>query len=120
MKNRTTLIGLIVAAVLTGVAIWAFSSTVVPYTHDFEEAKTGKYIQVYAKIDKTSIENDTLKVTDESGREMKIVALKDVPQNISHADFCVALGRYNKEKNIFEAESILVKCPSKYEEKNTP
>lgn len=120
MKNRATLIGLIVAAILAGIAIWAFSSTVVPYTHDFEEAKSGKYIQVYAKIDKTSIETDTFMVTDGKGLGMQILALKGIPQNLTHADYCVALGRFDKEKNLFEAESILVKCPSKYEEQNTP
>jgi cytochrome c-type biogenesis protein CcmE len=116
MRSRATLVGLTVAAFLAGIAIWAFSSTVVPYTHDFSEAKNGKAIQVYAKIDKNSLGDDSFRVIDEKGETMTVKALKGVPQNIGHADYCVVSGRYDNEKNVFEAESVLVKCPSKYEE----
>jgi len=36
------------------------------------------------------------------------------PLNFEHAKQVVALGKYNKSDKIFEADKILVKCPSKY------
>jgi len=36
------------------------------------------------------------------------------PLNFEHADQIVLLGKYSPERDIFEADRVLVKCPSKY------
>lgn len=37
------------------------------------------------------------------------------PGNFDDATKIVAIGRYEKEKAVFEAKELLVKCPTKYE-----
>ena len=119
-RKNITLIGIIVAAILACIAIWAFVGSVVPYTHDFIEAKSGKFIQVYGQLDKSSIKEDGFVILDEQGNFLKIHSKKALPQNLVHADYTVVSGKFDKLSQTFEADSVLVKCPSKYEEKQTP
>ena len=119
-KKNITLIGIIVATILASIAIWAFVGSVVPYTHDFSEAKAGKFIQVYGKLDKASIKDNGFVIQDEQGNFLRIHSRKVLPQNLAHAEFTVVSGKFDKQFQIFEADSVLVKCPSKYEEKQTP
>lgn len=116
-KKNISLIGAIVAVILAGVAIWAFMGSMVPYTHEFSKAKSGSYLQVYGKVDKSSICDSEFLILDESGMRMKIHSKKPFPQNLPHADYCVVSGSFSEKDDWFEAESVLVKCPSKYEEK---
>ncbi|NTU61105.1 MAG: cytochrome c maturation protein CcmE [Caldiserica bacterium] len=109
-----------VALILAGIAIWAFMGSMVPYTHEFSKAKSGSFLQVYGKVDKSSICDSEFIISDESGLRMKVHSKKTFPQNLSHADFCVVTGTFSKKNDWFEAESVLVKCPSKYEEKTQP
>lgn len=116
-KKQISLIGTVVVLILAAVAIWAFMGSVTPYTHEFSEAKSGNFIQVYGKVDKDSIEGDRFTISDESGLRMTVHSKKMLPQNLSQAQYCVVSGYYSRKTEWFEAESVLVKCPSKYEEK---
>lgn len=116
-KKAISLIGSLVAVILAAIAIWAFMGAMAPYTHEFSKAKSGSYIQVYGKVDKSSIDGDRFVFSDESGMRMTVHSKKVLPQNLSHAQYCVASGYYSRKYEWFEAESVLVKCPSKYEEK---
>ena len=51
---------------------------------------------------------DSLQVTS------KVLLLKPKPQDLDKSEKVVVIGSMNLEKNIFEAEDILLKCPSKY------
>lgn len=116
-KKAISLVGSMVALILAGVAIWAFMGSMAPYTHEFSKAKSGSYIQVYGKVDKNSIDGNQFDISDESGMRMRIHSKKMLPQNLSQADYCVVSGNFSRKYDWFEAESVLVKCPSKYEEK---
>jgi cytochrome c-type biogenesis protein CcmE len=119
-RKVTSLVGAIVALILAGIAIWAFLGSMVPYTHIFSEAKSGRNIQVYGKIDHSSIMENDFVIQDESGQTMKIHSPKPLPSNLSQAQYCVVSGVWTSQKDWFEAGSVLVKCPSKYEEESNP
>lgn len=125
MNKKTGLfVGLALTLGLVALSAWLFVGTVTPYTTDFNEARSGKEYQVNGKIDKESfktIESDS-KIThsfvikDGKGGTLPVVYDGLLPQNFAHADTAVATGKWNG--NEFAATQVLVKCPSKYEEKN--
>lgn len=59
--------------------------------------------------------NWTFDVQDSHGETMKIV-YPTKPGNFDDAISVAATGRYLADKNMFAAEQLLVKCPSKYQE----
>ena len=54
---------------------------------------------------------------DEEGAAMKIMHTGTKPLNFEHAEKIVVIGKYNTIKKQFNADKILVKCPSKYKRK---
>jgi len=56
----------------------------------------------------------TFWLTDDSGRECKVVLDGAAPNNFELATSVVAKGRYTEE-GYFHATEVLTKCPSKYE-----
>lgn len=123
-KKKGFYIGLALMLGLIGLSAWLFVGTVTPYTTDFNEARSGKEFQVNGKIDK-----ETIKTVESDGKIKHHFAINDgkgdilpivydglLPQNFAHADTAVAIGKWNGKE--FEATQVLVKCPSKYEEKN--
>jgi cytochrome c-type biogenesis protein CcmE len=58
----------------------------------------------------------TFEISDETGT-LFISYHGPQPDMLVDAVEAVAIGRYNPESDVFEAEELLMKCPSKYEEK---
>lgn len=56
----------------------------------------------------------TFKMTDDKGEEFEVVYHGVKPANLEQAEEIVVIGRY--ANNRFEADQLLVKCPSKYQE----
>jgi cytochrome c-type biogenesis protein CcmE len=123
-KKTGFYIGLLLMLGLIGLSAWLFVGTVTPYTTDFTQAMSGKEFQVNGIIDKETmktVESDGkikrhFTITDSKGGILPIVYNGLLPQNFAHADTAVATGKWNGKE--FEATQVLVKCPSKYEEKN--
>lgn len=59
--------------------------------------------------------NWTFDIQGSDGATMKVV-YPTKPGNFEDAISVAATGRYNAQKGIFEADQLLVKCPSKYQE----
>ncbi len=59
--------------------------------------------------------NWTFEIQDSTGATMQIVSPVK-PGNFDEAISVAATGRYNHERGLFEADRLLVKCPSKYQE----
>ena len=59
--------------------------------------------------------NWTFDIQGTDGAVMKVVH-RTKPGNFADAISVAATGRYNPETDVFEAEQLLVKCPSKYQE----
>ncbi len=59
----------------------------------------------------------TFEIRDETGR-LSISYHGPQPDMLVDAVEAVAIGKYNPATGVFEAEELLMKCPSKYEEKD--
>ncbi len=59
--------------------------------------------------------NWTFDIQDADGATLKVVSATK-PANFEEAISVAATGRYNPEAGVFEADQLLVKCPSKYQE----
>jgi len=115
-------IGFAVIAACVAVGIFSLKSSMTPYL-PFEEAMSasGRSVQVIGKIvkgssrfdEKSGLREFTLK--DEAGRKLKVATKENLPSNFEHATSVVAVGSY--KDGVFNAERVLVKCPSKYEKK---
>ncbi|HNS51391.1 MAG TPA: cytochrome c maturation protein CcmE [Anaerolineae bacterium] len=58
----------------------------------------------------------TFDIQDETGR-LSVSYRGPQPDMLVDAVEAVAIGKYNPAKRVFEADELLMKCPSKYEEK---
>ena len=83
--------------------------------------KSGKYVHVVAKLDKTRpIEYDAMKnpnylsftAVDTTGGIVKVVYNNAKPDNLEHSEKLVMKGKMNGD--VFECNEIMMKCPSKY------
>lgn len=116
-------IKLILAAVIVvSVAAWGFSSFTKSMTSyvDFAEAqKRNSRVQVMGEVDHDKVFYDVDKqvlefpITDESGVTMTVRYSGTMPGNFAEATHAVCVGKYDGAK--FEAEQLLIKCPSKYQ-----
>jgi cytochrome c-type biogenesis protein CcmE len=101
----------------------AFQSALTPYI-SIAEAKTSKgLVQVsgLVKEGKSSYDaqgNFTFVLTDDQGHAISVVYKKIKPANFDQAIGVVAIGR--AKGDMFEADQLLVKCPSKYEAQYGP
>jgi cytochrome c-type biogenesis protein CcmE len=92
-----------------------------PYvSFEYAEKHPGKYVQIIGKraADAEIIHTEsgfTFTMIDEAGSRLTAFHNGVKPQNFEHTEQIVALGKYSADKKIFEADKVLVKCPSKYE-----
>ena len=83
--------------------------------------KTGKFVHVVAKLDKTQpVDYDAIKnpnylsftAVDTTGGKVKVIYNNAKPDNFEHSERLVMKGKMNGD--VFECNEILMKCPSKY------
>jgi cytochrome c-type biogenesis protein CcmE len=116
--------GIVLLGVIAFVMFSSFqSNTVYYYTLSELYAQrtelTGRTVRVNAPLDKTSIQNDqknlVLQFNLVDGDYMLPVVYRGVaPDTMSTGETVVAEGKLDSN-GVFQADSILVKCPSKYE-----
>jgi cytochrome c-type biogenesis protein CcmE len=119
------LFSLIVLAVLTSIFISTMSS---PSEYsDFAKAASApeKEFTVIGKLNKDkNIEYNPARdpnisvfyMIDQNGKEFKVILNQSKPQDIEKSEDVVIKGK--ADGNTFYAHTILLKCPSKYEEQN--
>ncbi len=120
MKYRNVIIFIIALGLLVA-AVFSLSEDILSPYVPFREAmeSPGKYVQVIGKLDKSlpvaHREGEySFTLVDKEGTKMNATHRGTKPQNFEHTDQVVVLGRYNASGNQFEADKVLVKCPSKY------
>lgn len=112
-------IGIILIAIVYGV--FGFKDAFRSYTTSVSEAKgTERSVQLAGFLGSQG-EYDaqgrwTFMLEDENGDQVKVVSGEPRPTNFEHATSIVAIGRYDTTEDAFMADSLLVKCPSKYQE----
>ncbi len=120
MKNKKVLIGLAVIAFFAIFAIYSFSSALNPYVSFAEAAETEATVQVMGYLHGGEVRYDMdsrqlrFNLEDEEGTTALVAYEGPKPANMDQAESIVVIGRFEEE--IFQAQKILVKCPSKYEE----
>ena len=113
-------IGAAVVLAFLALGLTTFTKSMTPYV-SFDEARASqRTVQVMGALEKGTsrydIETKTLHFTlvDEKTRVALPVAYRDVkPANFEEAVSIVAIGRF--QNGAFQAEKLLVKCPSKYQ-----
>ena len=119
--------GLIILGAIAAFALSNFQSNVVYYytVPELQTQKTrlmGQTIRINGPLDQSSINLDqktmTLKFNlKESGMVQPVVYTGVVPDTLTSGESVVAEGRLDAA-GVFQADSILVKCPSKYEKED--
>ena len=117
--NRRLVIGLGVIVVGVVVAFTAFQDSLTAYVGFDEARRLNKNCQVMGEIVKEAVVYDPVSgalrfpIKDETGDRLEVSYTGVVPGNFDQARDVVAIGRYHQGR--FEAERLLVKCPSKYQ-----
>jgi len=116
--------GIVLLGVIAFVMFNTFQSNAVYYytlseLYAQQNELTGRTLRVNAPLDKASIENDqknlVLKFNLVEGEHVLPVVYRGVvPDTMSSGESVVAEGKLDAN-GVFQADSILVKCPSKYE-----
>lgn len=75
---------------------------------------SGEVTGIEVREDKTSF---TFLLVDNEGTEQKVFYNEPVPADFQRSEQVVVIGSY-REKEVFVADKILMKCPSKYQETN--
>jgi cytochrome c-type biogenesis protein CcmE len=109
-------------AVILGAAVFgatAFQGSVTPYVDLAQAMQSGDRCQVMGDImhDKTVYETSSqmllFTIRDEQGTALEVAYKGIMPGNFEQATSVVAKGRFDGRR--FEADELLVKCPSKYQ-----
>jgi len=124
MKKKKGLyfVGAFLLLGFAGFSASAFKETLTPYV-PYETARKGdRVVQVAGALDKGSssyvAEEESLYFTlkDPESQETLRVRYKGLkPANFEEAISIVAIGRFDQTAQNFQADKLLVKCPSKYQ-----
>ena len=121
--KRIHIVLLVVVAAAIGVLISYIKASSTYDTIDIAMSKPGKFVHLIANIDRSQpVDYNPYKdanylgftATDSTGKSMKVVYLKGMPENFESAKRVVLEGKYIDGK--FNCTKILPKCPSKYKE----
>lgn len=117
--NVKVIMALVLLAVATVVGVTSFKKTVTPYIAFSEARRATGLVQVNGALaDKNYVVKQDeqyleFRLKDEAGEIMPVQYRGVIPGNFDQATMIVAIGRYQGDH--FEAEQLLVKCPSKYQ-----
>jgi cytochrome c-type biogenesis protein CcmE len=117
--NLKIILAVVLLAAAAAVGVTSFKKTMTPYI-GFAEARTASgLVQVNGKLaDKDYVlkaQEQFLRfnLRDEQGTVMPVEYRGVIPGNLDQAVSVVAIGKYQGDH--FEAQQLLVKCPSKYQ-----
>ena len=121
--NYKKLIVLLFVVCFLIIAFFSMRGVLTPYV-SFQEAKQlDKYVQIIGSLEKTAgityaVGSISFSLSDDDNTVMRIIYSGPKPLNFEHAQQVVALGKYDRSGNVFKADKILTKCPSKYTKEN--
>jgi cytochrome c-type biogenesis protein CcmE len=124
MNRRKTsyAVGGLLLLAFAGFALSSFKQTLTPYV-SYEQARTvTRMVQVAGGLEKGSSEYQTdsgsLYFTlrePETKQTLRVRYQGLKPANFEEAISIVAIGRFDRGSEEFQADKLLVKCPSKYQ-----
>jgi len=117
--NLKVVLALALLVIATLIGVTSFKKSVTPYI-SFAEARTSQgLVQINGVLaDKQYVLKQdqqylSFRLKDSHDEVMPVVYRGVIPGNFDQATSVVAIGRYRTDH--FEAEQLLVKCPSKYQ-----
>ncbi len=120
--HRYYLLGAVLLLAFAGFSLSAFKETLTPYVNYKQARETERIVQVAGALEKGSSKYvdtaDFLYFTlkDPATKETMRVRYKGLkPANFEDAISIVAIGQFDEGAREFEANKLLVKCPSKYQ-----
>ena len=121
-RRAWTIVGIALLVAFAGFAFTTFRTNLTPYVSFDEARQVDRIVQVAGGLDKPSTRYDeaasslhfTL-VDPKSGDQLPVVYHGLRPANFQDAISIVAIGNWNGSGKEFEAQKLLVKCPSKYQ-----
>ena len=122
--KKTHIIALVLVAVMVGVLVSLLGDFSRYETFESRYAKKGKEVNIVGVLNKekgvtyepTSNPNEfSMFVIDQDGNERKVIVKKAKPRDIERSEKVVLIG--NMQGDVFVAKDILMKCPSKYVQK---
>lgn len=128
LKNRFVFVGLVIVAAMVFLAVSSFQENSM-YFLTVPELKTqanaegaafyDKMVRVSGPLHKESIDWNAKTMTlkfhiNEAGDMFPVVFVGPIPDTLENGETVVVEGKYTRE-GVFNASTILVKCPSKYE-----
>jgi cytochrome c-type biogenesis protein CcmE len=122
--NRAYLVGIPVILVAIGFTVWAFSASATPYVDIRTAKQSGSPVQVRGKILHETAHYDTsmgalcFMIRDKNGEQIEVVYHGARPDAFDTAPETAAHGVVRN--GVFESDSMVVKCPSKYDDRSSP
>ncbi|HVG06958.1 MAG TPA: cytochrome c maturation protein CcmE [Thermoanaerobaculia bacterium] len=120
--HRYYLLGAVLLLAFAGFSLSAFKETMTPYVSYQEARAADRVVQVMGALEKGSSKyvdtEDFLYFTikEPEGKDTIRVRYKGLkPANFEDAISIVAIGHFDEGDKEFEANKLLVKCPSKYQ-----
>lgn len=120
--HRYYLLGTVLLLAFAGFSLSSFKETLTPYVNYEQARETDRVVQVAGALEKGSSKyvdtEDFLYFTlqDPESKETLRVRYKGLkPANFEDAISIVAIGQFDENAKEFEANKLLVKCPSKYQ-----
>lgn len=115
------LIGIAMIILAVALGYYGLQQSFRPYTQSIDEAmQSGRSVQLQGYLGSTgaydSDGNFTFDLQDNTGKLVKVVYRQAKPSNFEQAISIVAIGHYDEARQVFLADELLVKCPSKYQE----
>jgi cytochrome c-type biogenesis protein CcmE len=109
-----------IVALALGFGGWSLQGSLTRESTIAEAKQTDGTVLVYgwlhSKGQYDSAGRWTFDIQDNDGSIMTVVSNEGKPGNFDDAIGVSAVGQYNTETGAFEADNLLVKCPSKYQE----
>ncbi len=122
--KKTHIIALVLVAVMIGVLVTLLGDFSRYETFESNYARKGKEINVVGELNKVKgvtyepTKNPnifSMYIIDAKGVEKKVIVKKAKPRDIERSEKIVVIGKMHDDT--FIADDILMKCPSKYQEK---
>ena len=121
-KNRLYILGGVLLLAFAGFSFTTFKDSMTPYVPYKQARASNRVVQVAGALEKGSSSYAEAKeslyftLKDPKTHENLRVRYKGLkPANFEDAISIVAIGQYDEKAQEFEAQKLLVKCPSKYQ-----
>lgn len=117
--NKRYIVGIAVIVVCGIIGFTAFRDSLTPYVGFAEAKQLNRSCQVMGEVDKSNVKYDMkngilrFTIIDEEGHLLPVAYKGVKPGNFDQAKSVVCNGQF--VNGTFEADRLLVKCPSKYQ-----